>query len=140
MGLAAFADELADPRTAAAVNHPTVGLDDVVHQRVRLGLLTVLCEEGEVDFGLLREVLDLTAGNLNQHLRVLEDAGLVAIAKGYRGRRPRTTVRVTAAGRRAYDREIAALRTLVAAADHRERVPPRRPSRSCGSSAAEAPS
>ena len=59
-------------------DHPVSGLDDVVHQRVRLGILAVAHEARRVEFGFLRETLGLTAGNLSQHLAVLERAGLVA--------------------------------------------------------------
>ena len=55
--------------------HPANGLDDVVHQRVRLGILTVAHEARQVEFGFLRTSLGLTAGNLSQHLSVLEKAG-----------------------------------------------------------------
>jgi DNA-binding MarR family transcriptional regulator len=93
--------------------HPSSGLDDVVHQRVRLGILTVAAEARRVEFGFLRETLDLTAGNLSQHLGVLEGAGLVRIEKGYEGKRPRTWVSLTAAGRRALLQEITQLKQLI---------------------------
>lgn len=70
--------------------HPVTGLDDVVHQRVRLGILTVAHQARRVEFGFLRTALGLTAGNLSQHLAVLEKAGLVEIEKGYEGKRART--------------------------------------------------
>ena len=93
--------------------HPTRGLDDVVHQRHRLGILTVAAEAKRVEFGYLRESLDLTAGNLSRHITVLADAGLVEVEKGYQGRRPRTWVRITREGQRALAAEIAALVALV---------------------------
>ncbi|HEX6933165.1 MAG TPA: transcriptional regulator [Streptosporangiaceae bacterium] len=97
--------------TAAA--HPTNGLDETVHQRHRLGILTITAEAESADFGYLRQALDLTAGNLSRHLTVLEDAGLVRVSKGYEGRRPRTWVKITAEGRAALAAEIAALTELV---------------------------
>ncbi|HEV8561493.1 MAG TPA: transcriptional regulator [Actinophytocola sp.] len=93
--------------------HPTNGLDDVVHQKHRLGILTVAAESKRVEFGYLREALELTAGNLSRHITVLEEADLLRVEKGYDGRRPRTWVSITAAGRTALAKEIAALRTLV---------------------------
>lgn len=93
--------------------HPANGLDDVVHQRVRLGILTVAHEARRVEFGYLRESLDLTAGNLSQHLTVLENAGLVAIEKGYEGKRARTWISLTKAGERALRAEIAQLKRLI---------------------------
>ncbi|MFE9745222.1 transcriptional regulator [Saccharothrix saharensis] len=93
--------------------HPTASLDDVVHQKHRLGILTVAAEAKRVEFGYLRSTLELTAGNLSRHIAVLEQAGLVAVEKGYDGRRPRTWVGVTPAGRAALAAEMAALRALV---------------------------
>lgn len=95
------------------MTHPTRNLDDVVHQRHRLGILTVAAEARRVEFGYLRESLELTAGNLSRHIAVLAEAGLVEVDKGYEGRRPRTWVRVTRAGRRALAAEMAALASLV---------------------------
>ena len=94
--------------------HPTNGLNDVVHQRHRLGILTIAAESKRVEFSYLREALDLTGGNLSRHITVLNEAGLLDIEKGYDGRRPRTWVSITGAGREALAVEIAALRALVA--------------------------
>jgi DNA-binding MarR family transcriptional regulator len=92
-------------------------LDEVVHQRTRLGILAVLAEADRAQFAFLKETLDLTDGNLSRHLMILEDAGLVRIDKGYEGKRPRTWASVTPAGKRAFRAEIAALRRLVARFD-----------------------
>ena len=94
--------------------HPVTGLDDVVHQRVRLGILTIAHEARRVEFGFLRTQLELTAGNLSQHLGVLETAGLVQVEKGYAGRRGRTWITLTAAGDAALAAEIARLKQLIA--------------------------
>ena len=93
----------------AAPAHPVTGLDDVVHQRVRLGILTIAHEARRVEFGFLRSQLALTAGNLSQHLAVLETAGLVGVEKGYEGRRGRTWITLTAAGDAALTAEIGRL-------------------------------
>jgi DNA-binding MarR family transcriptional regulator len=95
------------------MTHPANGLDDVVHQRVRLGILAIAQEARRVEFGFLRTSLDLTAGNLSQHLAVLEKAGLVEIEKGYAGRRARTWIYLTAAGKQALHSEIAQLKRLI---------------------------
>ena len=100
------------------MTHPVNGLDDVVHQRVRLGILTIAHEAGQVEFGFLRTTLELTAGNLGQHLTVLERAGLVDIEKGYQGRRARTWVRLTPAGAKALRDEIANLKRLINQVDN----------------------
>ena len=99
------------------MKHPVHDMNDVVHQPARLGLLTVLRETPRAEFSFLRDTLELTAGNLSAHLRVLEDAGLVELEKGYEGRRPRTWVRITKDGRRALAAELAALKELVRIAD-----------------------
>jgi DNA-binding MarR family transcriptional regulator len=93
--------------------HPANGLDDTVHQRVRLGILTIAHEARRVEFSYLRNNLDLTAGNLSQHLGVLETAGLITIEKGYAGKRARTWVTLTKAGRTALAEEIANLKLLI---------------------------
>jgi DNA-binding MarR family transcriptional regulator len=94
-------------------SHPANGLDDVVHQRVRLGILTIAQEARRVDFSYLRTNLELTAGNLSQHLGVLENAGLVALEKGYAGKRARTWITLTKAGRAALAEEITQLKLLI---------------------------
>jgi DNA-binding MarR family transcriptional regulator len=93
--------------------HPANELDDVVHQRVRLGILTIAHEARRVEFGYLRDNLEVTAGNLSQHLSVLENAGLITIEKGYAGKRARTWITLTKAGRAALAEEIARLKLLI---------------------------
>jgi DNA-binding MarR family transcriptional regulator len=95
------------------VSHPADRLDEVVHQRTRLGILAVLAEGAKVQFGFLRDALTLTDGNLSRHLTILEEAGFVAIQKGYEGKRPRTWIKITRSGRRALAEEIAVLKAIV---------------------------
>jgi DNA-binding transcriptional ArsR family regulator len=105
--------EPADGEGSPANGHPTNGIDETVHQRHRLGILTITAEAQRADFGYLREALGLTPGNLSRHLMVLEDAGMIQVEKGYEGRRPRTWVRITGQGRAALAAELAALTELV---------------------------
>lgn len=98
--------------------HPSLRLDDTVHQRVRLGILAVLGEAKRADFGYLKDALDLSDGNLSRHLRVLEAAALVKIEKEFEGRRPRTWISVTRQGREALAAELRALHELIARVDH----------------------
>ncbi|MGW2419892.1 winged helix-turn-helix domain-containing protein [Streptomyces sp. NPDC001709] len=93
--------------------HPTQALDDTVHQRVRLGVLTVAREADRVEFGFLKKQLAVTDGNLSRHLKVLEESGMITVEKGYAGRRPRTWVALTREGAQALDAELRALRALV---------------------------
>jgi DNA-binding MarR family transcriptional regulator len=101
----------------ADVSHPSQRLDEVVHQRVRLGILAVLVEADRADFGYLKAVLGVTDGNLSRHLQVLEEAGLVKITKAFEGRRPRTWIASTKPGRAAFAAEVRSLRELIAGAD-----------------------
>ncbi len=93
--------------------YPTIALDDVIHQRVRLGILGVLMETKRVDFRFLKDALELTDGNLSRHLQVLEESGFVTIDKRIEGRRPRTWISATALGRDAFTAEIHALKVIV---------------------------
>jgi DNA-binding MarR family transcriptional regulator len=93
--------------------HPGATFDDTVHQRVRLGILTILAAAGRADFAYLRDNLEVTDGNLGRHLEVLNDAGYIEIAKVFEGRRPRTWVSITKPGRRALKTHIAALRQMI---------------------------
>jgi DNA-binding MarR family transcriptional regulator len=95
-------------------DHPVTGLDEVVHQRVRLGILAITHEARRVEFGYLRTQLELTAGNLSKHLSVLESAGLVDIEKGYEGKRGRTWITLTPSGKTALTEEIGRLKMLIA--------------------------
>ena len=106
--------ETGTPDPPAPAAHPVTGLDEVVHQRVRLGILTIAHEARRAEFGYLRTQLDLTAGNLSKHLSVLEAAGLVEVEKGYAGRRGRTWITLTAAGSAALAEEIGRLKLLIA--------------------------
>lgn len=93
--------------------HPALELDDLVHQKTRLALLTVLDEAGRADFPFLKKLLGLTDGNLGRHLEALAAQHLVEIQKGHEGRRPRTWASITAQGRAALAAEMDVLAMLV---------------------------
>jgi DNA-binding MarR family transcriptional regulator len=95
------------------MSHPTSRLDPTIHQPARLGILTVAAETKRIDFVSLRDLLDLTDGNLSRHLATLEQAGYVTIEKAFEDRKPRTWIAATKAGRKALAAEIAALREIV---------------------------
>jgi DNA-binding MarR family transcriptional regulator len=91
------------------------GLERVIHEKARLGILTsLLAHPAGLAFTELRELCSLTDGNLNRHLKVLVEAGLVAIEKMTQGNRPQTTCRVTAAGRERFQEYLAALEKVIA--------------------------
>lgn len=90
------------------------GLDRTIHEKARLGILTSLMTHPEgLLFNDLKELCALTDGNLNRHLKVLEDAGLVEIWKGFKNNRPQTLVRITPSGRSKFAEYLAVLQTVV---------------------------
>ena len=91
-------------------------LDPVVHQRVRLGILSALAAGGTTSFTDLKTVLDLTDGNLSVHARKLEDAGFVSVSKTFADRTPLTEFSLTDAGRRALAGYLDAMEAVIAAA------------------------
>jgi DNA-binding MarR family transcriptional regulator len=93
-----------------------VKLNEIIHQPVRLRIMAALValEVGdEVDFTYLRELLEVTDGNLGAHLRKLEDAGYISINKIFVERKPRTFVGATSEGRRAFQEHVSALESIL---------------------------
>ncbi len=80
-----------------------VSLDAVIHERVRLGIVSALAVNDALSFNDLKSLLEITDGNLSVHARKLEEAGYVKCTKSFVGRQPRTEFRLTAAGRRAME-------------------------------------
>jgi DNA-binding transcriptional ArsR family regulator len=90
------------------------GLDRVMHEKARLGLLTSLMAHPKgLAFADLKQLCGLTDGNLSRHLQVLQEAGLVEVIKGYEGNRPHTSCRLTKSGRRRFLDYLAVLEGLV---------------------------
>ena len=89
------------------------GIDEVIHGRLRLGIMAFLSTAGVADFNALKARLQATDGNLSVHLRKLEEAGYVAIAKAFVGKKPLTTVSLTPAGRAAFIGYLDAMARLV---------------------------
>ena len=100
------------------------GLERVIHEKARLGILTSLAAHPKgLPFGDLKELCSLTDGNLNRHLAVLEEERLVATSKSTHGRRPQTTVVMTPTGRARFQQYINVLEQVVAdAAETQKRV------------------
>jgi DNA-binding MarR family transcriptional regulator len=88
-------------------------LDDVIHGRMRLGIMAYLAEAEVADFNELKALLQATQGNLSVHLRKLEDAGYIGIEKSFLDRKPLTRARITPAGRKAFADYLAAIAKLV---------------------------
>src|SRR5258707_8593726 len=90
-------------------------LDRLVHERLRLGILSALSVNESLTFNELKKLLDTTDGNLSVHARKLEEAGYVGCSKSFEGRMPRTDYRLTASGRRALDRYLDHMEALIQA-------------------------
>jgi len=88
-------------------------IDEVIHGRVRLGIMAFLAGADSAEFSTLKAKLQLTDGNLSVHLRKLEDAGYVEVIKQFVGRKPQTQARITKAGRAAFTRYLQAMSALV---------------------------
>lgn len=91
-------------------------LNELIHQPVRLRIMAALVAmpvATQMEFTTLRDLLEVTDGNLGAHLRKLEDAGYVAITKTFVARKPRTYVAVTSPGREAFRQHVEALETIL---------------------------
>ncbi len=88
-------------------------IDEVIHGRIRLGIMAYLSGAGAADFNELKQKLQTTDGNLSVHLRKLEDAGFVAIDKSFQGRKPLTRARMTEEGRAVFIAYLNAMQGLV---------------------------
>ncbi len=101
--------------SAAPVVAAAPKLDRLIHERLRLGILSALSVNDSLTFNELKKLLDTTDGNLSVHARKLEEAGYVGCAKSFEGRMPRTDYRLTAAGRRALERYLDHMEALIQA-------------------------
>lgn len=101
------------PGRKRAPRSTPVELDRVIHERVRLAIVSALAGARSLSFNELKDVLDLTDGNLSVHTRRLEEAGFVSCEKTFINRVPRTAYRLTAAGRRALDDYLDHMESLI---------------------------
>ena len=90
-----------------------LALDPVIHERVRLGIISALAVNDELSFNDLKKLLEITDGNLSVHARKLEVAGYVKCIKSFVGRQPRTDFRITAAGRRALEAYLGHMESVI---------------------------
>ena len=102
-------------------------LDDTIHQKARLGIMSTLLALGEADFKLLKETLALSDGNLSTHLALLEERGYVEVHKEFVRRKPHTTYKPTEAGRGAFHSYLLALERIIRAADSTRQPAPHTP-------------
>ena len=98
---------------------PATDLDRLIHERIRLGIVSALAANETLSFRDLKSLLRTTDGNLSLHARKLEDAGYVVCRKTFDGRMPRTDYRLSASGRRALERYLDHMEALIRAARSR---------------------
>jgi DNA-binding transcriptional ArsR family regulator len=92
----------------------TGGFDELIHAPTRLGIVSLLAACEWADFKFIRDGLDMSDSALSKQLSTLDDAGYVEIRRAFVGKRPRTSARLTAKGRRAFSAHVAALQAMVA--------------------------
>jgi len=88
-------------------------LDRLIHERLRLGMISALAANESLTFSDLKSLMNTTDGNLSVHARKLEDAGYIACSKYFEGRLPKTEYKLTAAGRRALESYLSHMETLI---------------------------
>jgi len=93
----------------------TAELDRLIHERIRLGIVSALAVNRSLTFNELKTLLKTTDGNLSVHARKLEEAGYIACSKSFEGRVPKTEYRLAAAGRRALERYLEHMEALIRA-------------------------
>ena len=95
--------------------HQATELDRLIHERMRLGIVSALAVNDSLTFNDLKRLLETTDGNISVHARKLEEAGYISCTKGFEGRIPRTEYRLTANGRKALERYVNHMEALISA-------------------------
>ena len=106
------ASNLQDVR-AAKGKHSASALDRLIHERMRLGIVSALAANESLTFNDLKNLMDTTDGNLSVHARKLEDGGYIACTKSFQGRLPKTEYKLTTAGKRALESYLSHMETLI---------------------------
>ena len=99
--------------------HGPLELDRLIHERMRLAIVSALAVNESLSFNELKQMLETTDGNLSVHARKLEDAGYITCSKTFEGRVPHTDFRLSAAGRRALERYLSHMEALIRATRER---------------------
>lgn len=97
----------------AGAKHLAPGLDRLIHERMRLGIVSALAANESLTFNDLKSLMNTTDGNLSVHARKLEDGGYIACTKTFEGRLPKTEYKLTLAGRRALESYLSHMETLI---------------------------
>lgn len=97
----------------ARAKHLAPGLDRLIHERMRLGIVSALAANESLTFNDLKSLMNTTDGNLSVHARKLEDGGYIACTKSFEGRLPKTEYKLTVAGRRALESYLSHMETII---------------------------
>ena len=108
-------EELPSPVRTPAAQTDSANLDRLIHERIRLGIVSALAVNRSQTFNELKALLKTTDGNLSVHARKLEEADYIVCTKSFDGRLPKTEYRLTAAGRRALERYLDHMEALIRA-------------------------
>ncbi len=103
----------------AKAQHPAPSLDRLIHERLRLGIVSALAANESLTFNDLKSLMDTTDGNLSVHARKLEDAGYIAVTKSFEDRLPKTEYKLTAAGQRALESYLSHMESIIEQMRHR---------------------
>jgi DNA-binding MarR family transcriptional regulator len=95
------------------MKNPITGLNKVFESRIRLGVMSILAVNEEINFNDLKQMLEVTDGNLATHLLSLEENGYIKVKKGFIGRKTNTTYSLTKPGEKAFTEHIAALESMI---------------------------
>jgi DNA-binding MarR family transcriptional regulator len=96
-----------------SVKNPIAGLNKIFDNRIRLGIMSMLIVNHEISFNDLKQMLEVTDGNLATHLVNLEENGLLKVHKGFIGRKTNTTYSITKAGEKIFNEHITALEKMI---------------------------
>ena len=107
--------EVEVPKVQKVQKRSPLELDRLIHERLRLGIVSALAVNERLTFNDLKRLLQTTDGNLSVHARKLEDAQYIGCDKTFEGRVPRTEYRLTAAGRRAFEKYLSHMEALIKA-------------------------
>ena len=95
------------------MKNPIENLNKIFDSRIRLGIMSALMVNAEINFNELKELIDVTDGNLASHLKTLEENGYIKVQKGFIGRKTNTTYSVTKAGEKAFKHHLDALEQMI---------------------------
>ncbi len=95
------------------MKNPIENLNKVFDSRVRLGIMSTLMVNDEINFNDLKQLIDVTDGNLASHIKALEDGGFIKVKKGFIGKKTNTTYAVTKAGQKAFQQHLDALESMI---------------------------